>query len=143
MNNPVIPPSLTLPRTLVQRLFHHAQGSPDTEICGLISESSAGELQAHRIPNVAAEPARRFSMDEAALARAMREIREADEQLFAIYHSHPSGPAVPSATDLTEAGYPQAWQLIISLNTKGVLELRAWHLVEGEAAEARLRIIED
>ena len=59
---------------------------------------------------------------------ALREMRERGESLFAIYHSHPDSPPAPSETDLKQAGYPEALYLIISLDTKGVLEMRGWRL---------------
>ncbi len=55
-------------------------------------------------------------------------MRENGEALFAIYHSHPTSPAEPSAIDLELAAYPDALYLIISLNTKGVLEMRGFRL---------------
>jgi proteasome lid subunit RPN8/RPN11 len=59
-------------------------------------------------------------------------MREAGEDLLAIYHSHPASPAAPSTIDIAEAGYPEAIYLIISLNTKGVLEMRGFR-IQGEA----------
>ena len=55
-------------------------------------------------------------------------MRDKNEELFAIYHSHPTAPAIPSATDIKLATYPDAVFLIISLNTKGVLELRGFKI---------------
>ncbi len=135
--------ALILPRALVQDLFHHAQSSPEAEVCGLIAGCNGQQLRPLRIRNTAIDPGQRFHMDEAEQASALKAIREAGETLFAIYHSHPSAPAIPSVTDLEEVGYPDVWQLIISLNTKGVLELRAWRLAEGKVSESLLRIIED
>ena len=135
--------ALILPRALVQDLFHHAQSAPDAEVCGLIAQTKSQQLRRLKIRNVVSDPSRLFRMDEAEQVAAMQAMRQAEETLFAIYHSHPSAPAVPSARDLEEIGYPDAWQLIISLNTKGVLELRAWRLENGEARETLLRIIED
>lgn len=133
---------LVLPRHLVQQLFHHAQSEPEAEVCGLIGRNGQN-LHLHRMRNAASTPASLFAMDDGELTATMKRMREAGETLFAIYHSHPSAPAEPSARDLAEAGYPDAWQLIISLNTKGVLELRAWRLDQDRALEAPLRIIED
>ena len=45
----------------------------------------------------------------------MRTLRERGETLFAIYHSHPAGPATPRPPTFAEAAYPQALYLIISL----------------------------
>ena len=38
-----------------------------------------------------------------------------DEELLAIYHSHPQGPAHPSPTDIAQAYYPDVVQIIVSL----------------------------
>jgi proteasome lid subunit RPN8/RPN11 len=62
-------------------------------------------------------------------------MRERGEELFAIFHSHPQAPAEPSATDLELAAYPDALYLIVSLNTKGVLELRGFRIDASRAVE--------
>jgi len=74
------------------------------------------------------------------LGYALRLMRERGEELFAIYHSHPSSPATPSIIDLEEAGYPEALYLIISLNTKGVLEVRGFRLNGHDAKEVPLEL---
>ena len=74
-------------------------------------------------------------MDPEGQIDAMRKIRELDEELFAIYHSHPTAPAEPSPTDLEQIGYPDTLQIIISLDTKGVLEMRGFRLRESGCVE--------
>ena len=72
----------------------------------------------------------------------MKTMRENGETLFAIYHSHPSAPPEPSIHDLEGLGYPDALYLIISLNIKGVLEMRAWQRADGEMAERVLTVMD-
>ena len=120
--------SITLPRTLVNTMLHHAQLSPASEVCGLIAERDGVPSRCYQVANVAGEPAHLFQMDPRGQIDAMRAMRERGENLFAIYHSHPDSPPVPSAIDLNQAGYPDALYLIISLGTKGVLEMRGWRL---------------
>jgi len=120
--------SITLPRTLVNVMLHHAQLSPASEVCGLIGARHGVPNRCYQVANVAGEPAHLFQMDPRGQIDAMRVMRERGENLFAIYHSHPDSPPVPSETDLKEAGYPDALYLIISLDTKGVLEMRGWRL---------------
>ncbi|MCI0654719.1 MAG: M67 family metallopeptidase [Methylococcaceae bacterium] len=114
------------PRPLINQLLHQAQVSPDTEICGLIGSHHGIPTSCYPVRNIAARPAVRFRLDPEEQIAAMRRMRENHEDLFAIYHSHPSAPAEPSATDLEQANYPDALQIIISLNTKGVLEMRGF-----------------
>jgi len=77
----------------------------------------------------------RFQLDEKQQINAFATMRHKNEALFAIYHSHPNSPAVPSLTDIKLAAYPDAIYLIISLNTKGVLEIRGFSIIN-ETVEA-------
>ncbi len=62
--------TLVLPRRLAVRLLHAAQCSPDAEICGLVAASDGQPDRFLPVPNVAAEPAREFRMDDAELVAA-------------------------------------------------------------------------
>jgi len=134
---------LRLPRPLVNQILSLAQSEPDREICGLISACADQALRCIPVTNIAEQPERLFTMDPGQQIDAMRQMREQDETLFAIYHSHPVGPAEPSATDIEQAGYPEALHLIVSLNTKGVLELRGYQFENGQAVALHLEIQED
>jgi len=132
-----------LPRPLVKQIFALAQSTPDKEICGLVSARDNQTLRCIPVTNVAEQPERMFAMDPAQQIDAMRQMREQGETLFAIYHSHPTGPAEPSVTDIEQAGYPEALHLIVSLNTKGVLELGGYRFEDGKAEAVHLEILED
>jgi len=123
-------PLVTLPISLVNKILTHAQHSPESEVCGLIASRDGLPITLYPIPNVADVPERLFAMDPAAQIEAMRQMREGGEELFAIYHSHPHAPAQPSARDLEEAAYPQVLYLIVSLDTKGVLEMQGFREVD-------------
>lgn len=135
--------AILLPRNLVQQLFHQAQASPDREVCGLISRTRDDGLRCYPVANVAGDPAHLFDMDAQGQVNALREMRERDESLFAIYHSHPYAPPEPSARDQVQLGFPEAYYLIISLNTKGVLEMRIWQNRDKQLRELPLKIIRD
>jgi proteasome lid subunit RPN8/RPN11 len=134
---------ITLPRPIVNQILHLAQSEPDREVCGLVSARDNQPLRCIPIANVADEPGKLFTMDPKQQIDAMRQMREQGETLFAIYHSHPTSPAEPSATDLEQAGYPDVLHLIVSLNTKGVLELRGYLFENGRAEAVHLEILED
>ncbi len=129
-----------LPRPLVNQLLTQAQHSPEIEVCGLISSRNGQPAKVYPVENIAPEPGRLFRMEPEGLIDAMRQIREQGEQLFAIYHSHPHSPAIPSTTDLQQAEYPDALYLIISLDTKGVLEMRGYRLRNDALEEVVLEI---
>ncbi len=114
--------------------------SPDVEVCGLIAARAGRPIRAIPVSNVSHEPERLFAMDPAGQIDAQRRMREHGEELFGIYHSHPHSPAEPSAMDLERAGYPEALYIIVSLNTRGVLEMRGFRLRDGKATEVQLEI---
>ncbi len=131
---------MQLPRPLVNQLLAQAQSQPEQEICGLIGGDGRHPPHCYPVANVAAEPSHRYRLDPAQQIDAMRQMRERGERLLAIYHSHPHGPARPSATDLREAQYPEAVYLIISLGTTGVLEMRGFRLRDGSVEEVELEL---
>jgi proteasome lid subunit RPN8/RPN11 len=130
-----------LPRTLINELLTHAQHSPEEEVCGLIASRHGVPSRVYPVANIASERNHLFAMEPKAQIDAMRHMREAGEELYAIYHSHPHAPAEPSLRDLEEAAYPEALYLIISLNTKGVLEMRGFRLGEGAVESVELAVI--
>lgn len=122
------PMTIQIERTLINRILSHAQHDADAEVCGLIGARNGVPQQVYPVRNTATDPARLFAMAPQEQIAALRAMRENGEELFAIYHSHPHAPAAPSTIDLAEAAYPEALYLIVSLDTKGVLELRGYRL---------------
>ena len=123
---------------IIQQLLHHAQSFVNKEVCGLIGIKDGKAQSCYPVKNVDANPQCKFTLDAAEQIRVFKTLREKGEQLFAIYHSHPQSEAYPSAADLALVNYPDVLYLIISLNTKGVLELRGFYLVNNQVEEVTL-----
>jgi proteasome lid subunit RPN8/RPN11 len=129
-----------LPRFIVNQLLHQAQVNSQGEICGLIGARNGTPSNCYLVNNIASDPQRQFFMDPKGQIEAMRCMRERGEELFGIYHSHPKTPPLPSKSDLAQAAYPEALYLIISLNTKGVLEMRGFRLQGNRYEEVELQL---
>jgi proteasome lid subunit RPN8/RPN11 len=129
-----------IPRKITNQLLHLAQISPDHEVCGLIGSKNGLPSSCYPVKNTAELADLRFQLDASQQISAMTTMREQGEQLFAIYHSHPTAPATPSSTDLELAAYPEALHLIISLNTKGILEMRGFKIDRKLAQEIPLSL---
>ena len=106
--------NLTLSPGILDEIVEDAKRVYPKEGCGLITGVAAEGRRFISILNVAESPSE-FEMDPVALIRELKSIRNAGEELVAIYHSHPHGPAAPSAMDIHQAYYPQAAHLIVSL----------------------------
>ena len=118
--------TIIIPRTLANRLLTLAQLTPDVEICGLIAKKNAQKYQVYPVDNIASNKSCVFEMQPEQQINAFKLIREKQQSLFAIYHSHPDSEAVPSKKDLNDAAYKDALNIIISLSTKGVLDMRGY-----------------
>lgn len=134
-----LPHTLVLPRAVVIRILTQAQKQPETEACGLLGAHNGEATHYYPVKNVAPDPATRFEMDPRQQIDVMKTLRENDEQLLAIVHSHPHSPPAPSAADVEEYGYPDAYYLIVSLDVKGVLEMRGYRRVDGDMQRIDLR----
>ncbi len=130
--------TIAIPRPIVNQLLHLAQKSPDEEVCGLISRDAQGLKTCYPVANVAGDKKRFFELDPKSQIDAMRAMREHGEELAAIYHSHPDAPPLPSLTDIQQHEYPGVLYLIISLNTKGVLEMRGFQIHDREIWEVAI-----
>lgn len=118
--------TLYLPRPLVNKLLSHAQSNPEIEVCGLIGNDSNNNKNYYAIDNASIHPDCRFLMDAPQQIKTMKKMRQRQQELFAIVHSHPQAKAEPSQLDIDENNYKDIFYIIISLNTKGVLEMRAY-----------------
>jgi len=79
----------------------------------------------------------RYAIEPEALLALTIELDDAGDAIWAIVHSHPTSPAEPSPTDIREAFYPEALQVIVSL-AGATPELRAWRVADGQAGEVEL-----
>ena len=100
--------------TLLGRLLADAKNAPDREVCGLLFGTQGRITEAEATANVAADPARSFEIDPAALFAAHRRARSGGPAIVGHYHSHPSGAAVPSARDAAQAMGDGALWLILT-----------------------------
>ncbi len=132
--------NIQIPLKITQQLLQHAQSSPEAEVCGLIGGLNGVPTSCYPVANNDLHPQNRFTLEPSEQIGAFKTMREKGEELFAIYHSHPHTPAEPSATDLELASYKEALYLIISLNTKGVLEMRGFNIDGNRACEVGLML---
>ena len=107
------------------------------EACGLLAGHGGLVEQVYPVDNALHSPTA-YRMDAAGQVRAMLAIEQAKLALLGIYHSHPVGPAIPSATDLRQASYPDALYLICSPAPGRAWQARAFWLRDGVADEEPL-----
>ena len=143
------PTSVSLPREITAAMRAHARAEAPREACGIIigsAPAASGGAPLRWIPttNVLASSTL-YEIDAAELLRISLDADDAGEFIWGIVHSHVASPAVPSATDTSVAGYPDALYLLVSLAPSQVAPdgepgIRAWWIVDRSATEVRLRL---
>ena len=91
----------------------HALAARPDECCGMLVGSSNRIDEAWRARNISDRPATRFLIDPADHFAALKDARRRGLDVVGFYHSHPRSSAEPSATDLSEASYPDHLFLIV------------------------------
>jgi proteasome lid subunit RPN8/RPN11 len=81
-----------------------------------------------------------YEMNPVEQLKAMIDLEERGWQLIGIYHSHPHGPQVPSATDVDQAYYPESAYVIISLLGQQPA-IRAFNIISGTVTEIPLHVV--
>src|SRR5438128_559011 len=89
-------------------MVRHAQTELPNECCGLLAGVRDGEVLRvsawHPLVNELASPTRYHSKAESLLV-AHHAMQDADHEVVAIYHSHPTSEPIPSETDLEQNFY--------------------------------------
>ena len=122
---------------MANAIIAHARAGYPAEVCGIISGRAGVGVELFPGRNVSPTPTVAYELDIETLARQVR-FEDEGLTLAAIYHSHPAGPEVPSATDVSRAFYPDSVYLICSLAEPGRPVLRGFRIIGGRADEIRL-----
>jgi proteasome lid subunit RPN8/RPN11 len=125
---------------LLEEVEREALSCLPFECCGLLGGHAFRATSCYPMRNTAARPESEFFAAPEDLFNAMRELREAGEEIVAIYHSHPRGPAQPSETDIRMAYYPAAVQLIVVPECPAVF--RAFTINNGAVKAVELREVD-
>lgn len=109
-----------------------ARAAHPCEACGILLGEGRRITEARVVRNVHPAPRTHFEIDPQALIDAHRAARtEGAPQVLGYFHSHPIGPAAPSATDRACAsGDGRVWAIVAGA------DIAFW--IDGEAGFAPL-----
>ncbi len=106
---------------ILNRLAAEAKDTHPKECCGLMLGAENQITQIQPTSNVHPKPETQFEIDPGDLIAAYQAEREGGPQVVGFYHSHPSGPPTPSATDRAMAARDgKIWAII------GQDEIKFW-----------------
>ncbi len=104
--------SVTLAPSAHAAILAAAAASAPDEACGLLLGHHEHIAAAPAVANVAATRRTCFELDPLALIAAHKAARAGGLALLGYWHSHPTGPSAPSATDQAAAsGDGRVWAI--------------------------------
>jgi len=115
----------------LKAIADNAEAAYPREACGLlVGRQLPGDhrvvARVERAENVAADPRKTFEVDPGLRIGLERELRGQALAVIGHYHSHPDGPARPSAHDLEMALEPDLAWLIVAVGQGQASHLRAY-----------------
>ncbi|MCW2725478.1 MAG: peptidase [Frankiales bacterium] len=130
---------LELPREMVDRIVAHARRDHPDEACGVIAGKEGIPTRVFEMENAERSPTfYRFEAKEQ--LRVWRDMDDADEVPFVIYHSHTATEAYPSRTDISLASEPEAHYVLVSTRSDDDVELRSYRILDGVVSEEEITV---
>ena len=129
---------LELSNSLLQELITYVDQHAPIEACGLLAGKETRAEKMLGVLNQAQSPFR-FVMDPYEQLHAFDWIESNDLDLVGIFHSHPTGPEIVSATDIAEAAYAVVHVILSCHNNEW--KARGFWIEDGSAREVTLQII--
>jgi proteasome lid subunit RPN8/RPN11 len=132
--------SLLISQNIFQAMLAHLASVYPMEGCGLLAGVDGRIDHLYPITNWLNSPVA-FEMVPEELVGAIVALETQGLSLLAIYHSHPQGPAAPSPTDIAQANYPEAVQIIVSLSNLEQPEAKGFLIENGRVSPVSLKIV--
>jgi [CysO sulfur-carrier protein]-S-L-cysteine hydrolase len=134
-----VPAAIRIPRQILDALLTNARTHAPNESCGLLSGRNSTITNFHPTKNASPTPTTNYEIAPADLFQFMREIRDGNLELVAIYHSHPASENIPSPKDVARSYYPEAAYIIVSPQSQ--TPIRAFQIRDGQVAELSIEIL--
>jgi len=135
-----MPTHIEMTRSQYEAMILQLQTAYPLEACGLMAGLNGRATRLYPVSNIKQSPVA-YEMDPAEQLAAIIDLEERGWELLAIYHSHPQGPQVPSATDIDQAYYPETAYIIVSFSDPRRPSTRAFTINSGDVAEIPIDLL--
>lgn len=136
-------PVVELPREVYDAVIARAREGAPAEVCGVLAGHRDAEppgaddptptAERNRVTravpadNAAPTPRTTYEIPPEQQLSIMESIEDRGETVVGFYHSHPAGPARPSATDAARAAWPGYQYLIVALDGEPYVGAWRWN----------------
>ena len=130
---------LSLTQDQYDDMLRHVTEHVPLEACGLLAGRNGRVRKVLPVRNQAQSPVR-FVMDPYEQLQAFEWIDSQELELIGIFHSHPAGPEMVSATDIREAAYEVVHLIWSRTEGNGVWKVRGFWIQDGQTREVDLSV---
>ena len=131
---------LILTKRVYEEMVVHCQREYPKEACGILAGRSDEADHVYTMTNVDASPIS-YQMDPKEQLRVMKQMRQAQQEMVAIYHSHTASAAYPSTVDVQLVVYPDASYVLVSLADRTRPVVNSYRIVEGAITHEELQVV--
>lgn len=129
---------LIIPEHVFDEMLAHCREGYPSEGCGILAGNGNHVSQIYKMTNTEGSPVS-YLIDSQEQFKVMKDMREKNLSMVAIYHSHPSSAAYPSQKDVSLAFYNDAVYVIVSLMEKEPA-IKGFMIIEGNIKEIEVKI---
>lgn len=118
---------------LLDEVISFCKEAYPNEACGILAGKGSEVLKIYKMANIENSPVS-YLTDSGEQFKVMKDMRENNLSMGAIFHSHPSSAAYPSLRDINLAFYQDSAYVIVGLTEKEPA-VKAFFIREGDIKE--------
>lgn len=127
---------LIIPKQIFDEMLAHCKAGYPDEACGMLAGRDNVISKIYKMSNIDSSPVS-YLMDSREQFKVMKDMRENNFSMAAIFHSHPASPPYPSAKDVSLAFYEDCVYIIVGLLEKEPV-VKGFSIKEGTVNEVEL-----
>ncbi len=119
-----------IPKSFYDAIIAHCQQEYPKEACGLLAGSDSPQasiVQIYPMRNVEASPIG-YAMDPKEQLQVEKQMRQRQQRLCGIYHSHTASAAFPSSVDVSLALGPEISYVLVSVKERSSPLLKSYRI---------------
>ncbi len=130
---------LYIAKACYEEMVAHCQREYPKEACGILAGRSGEADHVYPMANVDASPIS-YQMEPKEQLRVMKQMRQAQQEMLAIYHSHTGSDAYPSPVDVQLAVYPEVSYVLVSLKDRARPVVHSYRIVDRVITQEELKV---
>jgi proteasome lid subunit RPN8/RPN11 len=123
-------------------MVEQAKAEAPIETCGILAGSGDRVEKLYQMKN-SDQSSDHFMMEPEQQFAVVKDIRSSSLEMLAIYHSHPTTPARPSAEDIRLALTPDVIYVIVSLQDAQTPVVKGFLIEEHNVTSVNVDIVEE